>query len=625
MTGRRLEALVCLALILVGGGAAAAADPAPRMAGRLLLRERAGLSSDALRAALQRLGVQRLAAVGALGATVIESDEATLVGLEAALRRSGMFKSVERDYLAHVAEVPDDPFYGTQWGLPRVGAPAAWGLSSGAGVTVAVVDTGVDLTHPDLQGRLLPGYDFINDDALPSDDNGHGTRMSGVIAATRDNGLGVSGVAPEAMLLPIKALDGQGQGPYSAVASGIVYAVDQGARVINLSLAGAAPSGLLQDAVDYALAHDRVVVAAAGNFGSDLVVYPAATPGVVAVGAIASSDTRWSYSNYGAWVSVAAPGVEVATTSLAGSYSTSTGTSPAAAFGSGVFALLLGGQPALTRQQAVQRVQDGAVDLGPDGWDPYYGAGRVDAYAALVPGGSGAPPPDRADPTVAILSPAKGSLLSGMVPVDVAAGDDVGIARVELFLDNRWHATATAAPYAFVIDAASLSPGQHKLRAYAYDLSGNVTRTRSLAVTFTPGAGLLVTHAVARERSIGISSQFSLPPGLSFDPKVDAVTVSLTSANGTVLSFTAAPGALATSPAGKMQGTVAPSIPAIGSVRLTSKSSGAQPVYSLKIKAANLSGMSALDPQMSLAVQVGAAQLSQSLPCRSKGTTLLYP
>ncbi len=606
------------------GGVALAAEPQGRVAGRLLLRERAGLSDDALRVALRHVGAQRAAALAALGATVIVADEAALSGVEATLRRSGLFKSVERDYLAHSAELPDDPYYGTQWGLPRVGAPTAWGVSTGAGVTVAVVDTGVELSHPDLQGRLLPGYDFINDDATPNDDNGHGTRMSGIIAAAQDNGIGVSGVAPSAMLLPVKALDGQGQGPYSIVASGIVYAVDHGARVVNLSLAGAAQSGLLQDAIDYALAHDAVVVAAAGNFGSDLTVYPAALPGVVAVGAISASDTRWANSNYGSWVSVAAPGVEVATTTLAGGYSTSTGTSPAAAFGSGVFALLFGAHPTITRQEAVQRVVNGAVDLGLDGWDPYYGAGRVDAYAALVPGGTGAPPADQADPTVSILSPAKASLVSGMVPIDITAADDVGIARVELFIDNRLHAVATSAPYAFVVDATALSPGRHKLRAYAYDFSGNMTKTRSQTVTFSPGTGLLVTHAVARSRSIAISTLFSLPSGTSFDPTVDAVSVTLSSVSGPVLSFAATAGSLLATPAGKMQGTVAPTVPGVGSVRLTSNSSGAQPVYSLKIKAANLDGIT-LDPQMSLAIQVGAVQLSQSLPCRAKGTTLVYP
>jgi hypothetical protein len=449
--------------------------------------------------------------------------------------------------------------------------------------------------------------------------------MSGIIGALRNNAEGGSGVAPEAAILAIKALDAQGYGPYSAVASGIVYAVDHGARVVNLSLVGAAPSSILQAAVDYAVAREVVVVAAAGNYGTDVPGYPAASNGAVAIAAVNATDAHPGFSNYGAWISVAAPGVDVVTTALAGGYSSSSGTSPAAAFASGVFALLLAGDPALSRSEAIARVQNGAVDLGTTGWDPYFGWGRIDAYAALVPGQHGSPPPDASAPTVSLLSPMKGSLLSGMVPVDVAANDDVAVGRVELFVDNRWYATVTTPPYSFVIDAASFSAGSHKLRAYAYDTSNNVARTKNLKVSFTPGTGLLVTRAAVKASSVSVSAIFALPAGTDFDPTTDDVSVILNSAAGTILAATARAGTLSLAGSGRMQGTVVPSVPTAGSVRLTAKGTGVQPLYALKIRASKLTGMSGLDAQMSLGVSIGGIQLSQSLPCRHKGSAMVYP
>ncbi|MDX2168632.1 MAG: S8 family serine peptidase [Deltaproteobacteria bacterium] len=618
--------IVCVGVAVCGlaSGGEAASPRSERLAGRLVVRERAGLSARALDQALRAAGARRLGGVAELDTSVLEADDTDLAAIEATLRRSGLFRSVERDYLAHVAEA-NDLYFQSQWGLARVGAPASWALSSGAGVTVAVLDTGVERTHPDLLGHLQPGYDFLNDDDDPADDHGHGTRMSGIIAATQNNAIGISGVAPQAQILPVKVLDAQGNGPYSVVASGITYAVDHGARVLNLSLAGSAPSSVLQAAIDYATANQVVLVAASGNSGNDVPAYPAAADGAVAVGAINDADLRASFSNYGSWLSFAAPGVDVVTTTLGGQYAGSSGTSPAAAFGSGVFALLFGANPTMSRSEAIARVQAGTIDLGSAGWDPYFGHGRADAYAALVPGQHGAPKQDVADPEIGIVSPAKDSLVSGMIPVDIAASDDVAIARVDLYVDGRFAATTSTPPYGFVLDAADYGSGLHKLRAYAYDTAGNSTKTRNHKLSFTSGVGLLVSSAKARSSSLSITAKFALPAGTSFDPSRDAVVVSVTSARGTVLAATVDAGALVASGSGKMQGTVRANVPAVGSVRITAKPSGDQAIYAFKLKASNLTGMTALDPQMSLTVQVGDAQLSQSLPFRPKGTTLIYP
>jgi subtilisin family serine protease len=596
-----------------------------RLAGRLIVRERAGLAASTLYDALRRHGARRIGGVDRLAATVVAAPETELASVQSALRRSGLFVSVERDYVAVVAEDPDDVYYAAQWGLTRIGAPEAWDLSSGAGVTVAVVDTGIEASHPDLQGDVLPGYDFVSDDGDPADDHGHGTRISGIIAAQRGNAAGIAGIAPAVTLLPVKVMDWEGHGAYSAVASGIVYAVDQGARVLNLSLAGTAKSDVLQAAVDYATAHDSIVVAAAGNYGSNIAAYPAASTGAVAVSALDPLDGHPSFSSYGAWIGFAAPGVDIVTTSRGAGYGSATGTSPAAAFGSAVFALLLSAQPELRRAEAIERVRDGCTDLGTSGWDRFFGAGRVDAHAALVPGQSGGPPPDASSPEVSILSPAKGSLMSGLVPVDVAANDDVGVARVELFVDDRRYATATMPPYQFVGDATRVAPGPHTLRAYAYDTSDNVGRTTSHQILLTPGVGLLVGHAVAKASKVTISADFALPAGTAFDPSRDDLAIALTSESGMVLAATAHAGSLSGALGGRVKGTIAPAVPAGGSVRLSTNGSSDQPLYSLRIRALRLSGMTSLQALMNLTLQVGSVQLSQSLAFRPRGATLLSP
>ena len=624
----RRWSLWSLILLLLAPETAALAQRLPRLRerARLVVHERAGAPARALERVLRQTGAKRLRGLDRIGATVVEVPEDQLVHVQRALVRSGLFKSVEPDYVARVAEVPNDPLYGSQWGLPRVGAPAAWSLTTGSpDVTVAVLDTGVELDHADLAGRLRPdGYDFRNADDDPSDDNGHGTRMTGVIAATGNNAIGVSGVAPDTSILPVKVLDADGYGPYSAVADGIIYAVDHGAQVINLSLVGASPSSVLQSAIDYATASGVIVVAAAGNSGISDPVYPAASNGVVAVSAIDRSDARPAFSNFGGWIDFAAPGVDVLTTTIGNDYGSSTGTSPAAAFGSGVFALLLAANPSMSRDTAIQRVLSGAVDLGSKGWDAYFGWGRADAFAALVPGQIGSIPPDYTRPTVSVISPVKGSLVSGMVPIEVAANDNLAIQRVELFVDNRLWATETSPPFSFVIDASPFSAGKHKLRAYAYDTSGNYARSRQVGVRFTPGVGLLVDRAVARSTSASIKALFALPDGVTFDPSRDAVAVTLSTADGIVFSASAAASELDVNSSGRARATVSPVVPAGGKVRMIVGTS--KVVHTIKVSASNLAPLGSVDTVAALTVQIGDAVLSQSITFRSKGgSRLIYP
>jgi CSLREA domain-containing protein len=293
---------------------------------------------------------EREAYVKSLGGTIdrqLEPLNAAVLTLPdaAPLPPSPVIAASEPDYLVTaLLDVPtSDPHYSEQWGLSVIGAPDAWlALPDDAlPVRVAVIDSGICAAHPDLAGRVLAGYDFVDEDAVPEDAFGHGCAVSGVIAANIDNGEGIAGVAPNAQVMPLRVLDGQGIGTYSDVAAAMIYAADAGAQVINLSLGGPNSSSLLADAVRYTVERDVLVIAAAGNTGREGVLYPAAYDGVIAVGAIDPDLQRSSFSTYGPQIALLAPGRGIMTTQRDGTYAALNGTSMAAPYASGAAAILI--------------------------------------------------------------------------------------------------------------------------------------------------------------------------------------------------------------------------------------------------------------------------------------------
>lgn len=283
-----------------------------------------------------------------------------------------------------------DPLHGQQWSDSATPYSPTWGCGQGAGVAIAVVDTGVDRTHPDLAGRATSGGASLNGAASVTagegsvDPHGHGTHVAGIAAATAGNGVGTSGVAPLATIIPVRVLGPSGGGWSSDVAAGITWAVDAGAEVINLSLGAASQSNAMTNAITYAKANGVVVVAAAGNGGAQGASnYPAADNRTLAVASIDPSRNTSGFSTHGSYVDIAAPGSAILSTLPGGTYGYKSGTSMATPFVSGVAALLIGTYGSLAPDALANRLTSTADDAGAPGVDPAFGHGIINPVRAV--------------------------------------------------------------------------------------------------------------------------------------------------------------------------------------------------------------------------------------------------
>lgn len=485
-----VQAIVLSASIALGSAGYAAQPsrvaqpPVSWVKGHILVQPRAGLPDAEFAKALAAQGGKAVGRLGNLDVYLVSlPPTASEQAVASALAHNPHIKFAEVDRLVAPSFVPNDPFYSSEWHLPMVGAPTAWNTSIGAGITVAILDSGVDATHPDLQGQLVPGWNFYDNNSNTADVYGHGTKVAGVVAALGNNGAGVAGVAWGSRVMPIRVTDTSGVGTLSAFANGLTYAADHGARVANLSFP-VQSSGSTQTAAQYFVNKGGLVFNSAGNYGT-LDSTPASNA-LVSVTATDSTDTLASWSSYGPYVDVSAPGVGIWTTTVGGGYGGVSGTSFSSPLAAGVAALMMSVNPSLAPSQILSLLESTAVDRGTAGYDYDYGYGRVNA-AAAVAAAAQAKAGDTQVPSVSITSPTGGTV-SGIVLVNVAASDNVGVTRVDLLVSGTLLASDSTSPYAFSWDTSALAGSSASLVARAYDAAGNMGTSATMIVTVASAA-----------------------------------------------------------------------------------------------------------------------------------------
>ncbi|MEN9560996.1 MAG: hypothetical protein RIQ56_269 [Candidatus Parcubacteria bacterium] len=296
---------------------------------------------------------------------------------------SDSIEFAEPDMILEPTMVPNDAWY-TNWQKDKeqINAPAAWDITTGSSaIVLAVVDSGVNCQHEDLSGTCVPGWNFYDNSGETADVHGHGTAVAGVAAALGNNAVGVTGVAWQSKIMPLRVSDSSGRATYSAIASAISYAANAGAKVANVSYQ-AGGSSAVQRAASYLRSKGGLVVMSEGNSGTST-GYKNATD-IISVSAVDTADVRYSWSSYGADVDVAAPGCTGATTYFGGGYGTFCGTSNAAPEVAGTLLLIWSANPDFSPEQVQNVLYNSASDLGAQGWDQYYGWGRVDVARALA-------------------------------------------------------------------------------------------------------------------------------------------------------------------------------------------------------------------------------------------------
>jgi len=465
--------------------------------GRIIVEPRAGLTVTEMGKILKANGAGKARKLGQSNIHVIEVAHGSEKAIAAKLKNNPHFKFAELDQRVAVSATANDPMLGSEWHINKIGANTAWDNTQGGGVTIAILDSGMDSAHPDLAGNTVAGYNAYDNNTNTTDVCGHGTKAAGSAAATINNTAGVAGVAGQAKIMPVRIAynnSGSCYAYFSTMASGVTWAADHGARVVNISYANVPTSSAVQSAANYLKGKGGLLFVSAGNYNRDEGFTPTDT--MIPVSATDSADNRASFSSYGAFVALSAPGVGIYTTVQGGGYGAVNGTSFASPVAAAVAALVMSANPSLSADQVKNILFSTAVDLGTAGRDIYFGYGRVNA-AAAVAAAKAAPAPDTTAPTVAIANPLAGSTVSGLVSVGVNAADNVGVARVDLKVNGTVVASDIAGPYAFSWDSSSVANGMNNLVAIAYDAAGNVATSSTVSVNVSNAAPAVVADTTA--------------------------------------------------------------------------------------------------------------------------------
>lgn len=489
--------MMIYALIIGASGAMAGNGHPQFVADELLVQFNAGISAEKAKGLLHSHGTTTIDENTPIRVRRIKVPEQAREAVKAALAKNPNVSFVENNFIAEENAVPNDPSYTSQWHLPKISAPAGWDIETGTtDEPIAIIDSGVDPTHPDLSGKLIAGWNFLTASSDTRDLKGHGTAVAGSAAAGSNNGIGVAGVAWANPIMPLVVSSPTVSASYSNIANAITYAVDMGVRVINISLAGSSSSSTLQAAVNYAWNNGAIVFAAAANYTTSTPYYPAACDNAIAVSATTSSDTLASFSNFGNWIDIAAPGASILTTNTGGGYGSWSGTSFSSPIAAGLGALIWSVRPELTNAQVVTIMTQNADDLGTAGFDTAFGYGRINVIKSLTAALNTTPQPDTTVPTAAIIAPSANSIVSAAVAVTATATDNTAVASVELYIDNSLFETSYSEPYVFAWDTTRNTDGSHALKVVAKDLAGNQKTSTLVTVTVQNAAADTTTPVV---------------------------------------------------------------------------------------------------------------------------------
>ncbi|MEZ5814276.1 MAG: S8 family serine peptidase [Alphaproteobacteria bacterium] len=453
------------------------------VSGQIVVKPRAGVAEQVLQNIFSGEHAVQSRALEKINARILRVPEGKEQMIIERLSKNPHIEYAELDRYYEPNFVPNDPYYGSSWHHQVMHSPQAWDITQGdPNIIIAILDGGVHASHPDLAADMVPGWNVVSNNSDTSDINGHGTVTAGAAAAIGNNAQGVAGMAMNAKIMPIRITnDTGGSATGTNIAAGFIWAADHGAKVASNSYESHNSGSTMNNATGYLRDRGGVAINSAGNTGAEQ--FYSDMPNLITVSATNQSDVRTSWSSFGNYVDVSAPGIDILTTWGPSSYGNTWGTSLSAPLTAGVAALIFAANPALTPDDVETILETSAVDLGTAGWDKYYGHGRVDAAAAVQMALTYTPPErDTISPTASINTPGAGSTLAGTAIVDVTANDNIGVTKVDLLVNGAFYASDTNSPYSFAWDTSSLGNADVTLTAKAFDAAGNTSTSSGVPV-----------------------------------------------------------------------------------------------------------------------------------------------
>lgn len=526
---------------------------------KLLIRTLPGAEADDLQTAYEQAGVAVAKELAEIQTTVLRVEPARQVDVAATLSANPLVEAVQKSYLYESDRTPNDPKFSSQDYLETIGLPEAWEITTGSEeIIIAILDSGVAADHLDLADKLVDGWNTYNDNNRTADVRGHGTSVAGVAAATANNRRGIAGVSWKSPIMPLRVTNSQGSASTQAIAAGLVWAVDHGARVMNISFAPLASDRTVARAARYVRNSGGLVFISAGNDGK--ASRAKGTVNALFVGAVDNSYNRAPFSTTGPFVDLAAPGIGIQTAQRDGGYGRVAGTSFASPIAGGVAALIWSVRPELRPVTVEDILAETAIDLGDSGCDDEFGAGLLDAASAVEMALDIAEHIGDYPPSVRITTPRDRQSVSGVIRVKANAfnaGDLENATRyvvdVVLSVDGGPFATDTASPFQFALNTAKLAPGIHTLTCVAHDTAGNESYPKSVRITVGQGASsgggggtsgpdtidplVVINYPVSGTRvtsKVGIGATLSDNDGLKrVEWRVDGVSRKSVSVDGT--------------------------------------------------------------------------------------------